>query len=199
MPKNNIFNFTNDIKEQNLISELKKEAIEIYGTNMYYIQRNSVDYNQILGEDLKQDFTDATLLVIYPENVENFGGNKEMFAKFGFDLQDTSNFLVHKDEIILTGKEFPEAGDLVYWKETKRLFKIDFVDIDAVDYYQLGKNCMYKMQCSLFKYSSENIDTNVEEIDAFKIFQNDNTINNDPSDVDNDILINKAPDWLVEE
>ena len=84
-----------------IISKLKKEAIEIYGTNVYYIQRNSVDYNNILGEDLGQEFKDATLLVMYPETVENFGGNQEFMAKFGFTLQDTTNFLLHKDEFKL--------------------------------------------------------------------------------------------------
>ena len=84
MPKNRYFSFTDDIKEQNLISKLKREAIEIYGTNVYYVKRNSVDYNNILGEDLGQEFKDATLLVMYPETIENFGGNQEFMAKFGF-------------------------------------------------------------------------------------------------------------------
>lgn len=196
MPKNRHFNFTDNVKEQSLISSMKRESIEIFGQEMYYIQRGSVDYNHILGEDLKQQFTDATLLVIYPETVENFGGNKEFMAKFGFSLQDTSNFLVHKDEFkLVRGREFPEAGDLIMWPATNRLFKITFVDVDY-QFYQLGKNSVYQMQCELFKYSSEPIDTNIKEVDVFEIFQNNDSISNDPQDVDNEKLREKASSWM---
>ncbi len=199
MPKNRYFSFTDDIREQNLISKLKKEAIEIYGTNVYYIQRNSVDYNNILGEDLGQEFKDATLLVMYPETVENFGGNQEFMAKFGFTLQDTTNFLLHKDEFKLVEYlDYPQAGDLIYWPETNRLFKITFVDVDY-QFYQLGKNSVYQLQCELFKYGSEDIHTNVDEIDIFNILKNDDEIINDPADVDNKRLIKKSNEWIVEE
>lgn len=199
MPKNRYFSFTDDIKEQNLISKLKREAIEIYGTNVYYIKRNSVDYNNILGEDLGQEFKDATLIVMYPETIENFGGNHEFMAKFGFTLQDTTNFLIHKDEFkLVEGLDYPQTGDLIYWPETKRLFKITFVDIDY-QFYQLGKNSVYQLQCEVFKYSSEDIQTNVEEIDIFNSFKNTDTIEFDPSDVDNAKLIEKTNKWLVEE
>lgn len=199
MPKNRYFSFTDDIKEQKLISKLKREAIEIYGTNVYYVKRNSVDYNNILGEDLGQEFKDATLLVMYPETIENFGGNQEFMAKFGFTLQDTTNFLIHKDEFkIVEGLDYPQVGDLVYWPETKRLFKITFVDIDY-QFYQLGKNSVYQLQCEAFKYGSEDIQTNVDEIDIFNSFKNTDTIEFDPSDVDNTKLIEKTNKWLVEE
>lgn len=199
MPKNRYFSFTDDIKEQNLISKLKKEAIEIYGTNVYYVQRNSVDYNAILGEDLGQEFKDATLVVMYPETVENFGGNQEFMAKFGFSLQDTTNFLIHKDEFkLVEGLDYPQVGDLVYWPETKRLFKITFVDIDY-QFYQLGKNSVYQLQCEVFKYSSEDIETNIPEIDSFNTYKNIDELFSEPADVDNTKLIEKSNKWIVEE
>lgn len=195
MPKNSYFNFTSVTSEQNLISDLKKESIEIYGQNMYYIRRNSSDYNAILGDDLFQNFTDSTLLCMYPENVESFGQNKEFLSKFGFTLQDTSNFLVHKDEFSLTNLERPEPGDLIKWSNTNRLFKINFVDYDY-QFYQLGQNTVYQLQCELFKYSSETIDTNIEEIDIFEEFKNNDTINNDPTSPDNDNLSNNISNIL---
>lgn len=208
MPKNRHFAFVNDAKEEILISKLKQEAIEIYGTNVYYIKRNTVDYNAILGEDLGQEFKDACLIVVYPESIENFGGNTEFMSKFGFSLQDTTNFLVHKREFIDVMKQYdyesrqttyyPEVGDLIYWPETKRLFKITFVDLDY-QFYQLGKNSIYQMQCEVFKYGSENIETNVEEIDVFDMFKNEDNIETDPADVDNERLIDKAKSIIVEE
>ena len=199
MPKNRHFSFVSDIQEQILISNLKKESIEIYGDDVFYIQRNSIDYNHILGEDLGQNFTDSTLIVVYPESIENFGSSKEFLSKFNFTLQDTTNFLIHKDEFkLVEGKQYPEVGDLIYWPTTKRLFKITFVDLDY-QFYQLGKNSVYQLQCETFKYGSEDIDTNEPEVDIYNIFKNDNTVENDPSDVDNNRLVSKSNDWLVQE
>ena len=133
------------------------------------------------------------------DSIENFGSNKEFLAKFNFSLQDTTNFLIHKDEFkLVQGKQYPEVGDLIYWPTTKRLFKITFVDLDY-QFYQLGKNSVYQLQCETFKYGSEDIDTNEPEVDIYNIFKNDDTTNNDPADVDNDRLVTKSNDWLVQE
>lgn len=184
MPKNSHFNFTSSANEQSLINDLKVEAIEIFGSNMYYVKRDSVDENTILGEDLFQEFKDAYELVIYPENVENFNGDREFLSKFGINLNDKSTFQLSKDEFVnVTGLEKPLAGDLIYWPETKRLFKITFVDYDN-QFYQLGKNYIWKLQCELMNYSHENIETGIEAIDEFKAeFFNDGTLT---QDVDND-------------
>lgn len=198
MPKNRFFNFTNLPKEQSLISGLKRESIEIFGQDMYYIKRDSSDYNALLGDDLFQNYKNATLICLYPENIENFGSNKEFMAKFGFTLQDTCNFLLHKDEFKLTGLEKPEPGDLIKWPTTNRLFKINFVDYDY-QFYQLGQNSVYQLQCELFKYSSENIETNIKEIDIFKEFQNNDTIDNDPVLPDNNIINENIDDIIIKE
>jgi len=198
MPKNRHFSFVSDIKEQNLISDLKQEAIEIYGDDVFYIIRNSVDYNNILGEDIGQNFKDSTQIVVYPENVENFGNQAEFLAKFNFSLQDTTNFLVHRREFKLTGKEYPEVGDLIYWPTTKRLFKITFVDLDY-QFYQLGRNSVYQLQCETFKYSNEDFETNEPEVDIYNIFKNEDNVESDPADVDNEKLIERKNNWIVEE
>lgn len=200
MPKNSHFNWTTDINESSLISDLKKEAIEIYGTNVWYIKRESESYNQILGEDPNQKFKDASLICVYPESIEKFGSNNEFLAKFGFSLNDTTDFLVHKDEFkeFVANQEYPEVGDLIYWIDTKRLFKINFVDVDY-QFYQLGKNSVYQMQCELFKYSSETIDTSIEEIDIFNEFANDDNVESDPAEVDNQELQTRSNKWIVEE
>lgn len=200
MPKNRYFDFSTNIPEQALLSSLKKEAIEIYGVNVYYVKRNSVDYNNILGEDLKQSFTDATMLVMYPENIEGYGSNKEMLSKFGFSLQDTLNWVVHKDEFSLVlNQQYPQAGDLIYWDTVKRLFSITFVDIDY-EFNQLGKNYVYQIQSETFKYSSETIDTDIPSLDIFEEFKNNGVdVTTDPNDVNNADLQTKATSIIVNE
>lgn len=196
MPKNTIFNFTSSEIEQNLINNLKVESIEIFGNNMYYIKRDSIDENTLLGEDLFQEFKDAYLLVIYPENVESFNGDKDFLSKFGFNLNDKSTFILSKKEFTtITTLEQPLAGDLIYWPETKRLFKITFVDYDS-QFYQLGKNYVWKLSCELMNYSHENIETGVEEIDEFKTeFFNPSNVDADPQS-DNTIITTESEEII---
>lgn len=201
MPKNSYFNFTKSKQEQHLYSRLKNEAINIYGDNFYYIKRNSGDYenitNQILGQDPFQNFTDATLVCLYPENVDGFEGNREMLNKFGFTLSESMKFLIHRHEFQLTGLERPEPGDLLYWPTVNRLFKINFVDFDY-EFNQLGQNCVWQLQADLFQYSSEKIETDIEEIDVFQDFENKDSLENDPSEPDNENL-DTAGDELITE
>ena len=201
MPKNCYFNFTHSPKEQMLYSRLKNEAINIYGDNFFYIKRNSGDYdnitNQILGQDPFQNFTDATLVCLYPENVDGFEGNREMLNKFGFTLSESMKFLIHRHEFALTGLERPEPGDLLYWPTVKRLFKINFVDFDY-EFNQLGQNCVWQLQADLFQYSSEKIDTDIEQIDVFQDFENKDSLDTDPSEPDNENL-DTAGDAIISE
>ena len=52
----------------------------------------------------------------------------------------------------------PEEGDLVYFPLGQRLFEIKFVEHEE-PFYQLGKNYVYKLQCELFEYEDEILDT----------------------------------------
>lgn len=201
MPKNSYFNFTTSKREQRLYSHLKNEAINIYGDNFYYIKRNSGDYenitNQILGQDPFQNFTDATLLCLYPENIDGFEGNREMLNKFGFTLSESMKFLLHRHEFEMAHLDRPEPGDLLYWPTVNRLFKINFVDFDY-EFNQLGQNCVWQLQADLFQYSSEKIDTKIDEIDIFQDFENKDSLDTDPSEPDNENL-DTAGDALITE
>lgn len=201
MPKNSYFNFTTSKTEQKLYSRLKNEAINIYGDNFYYIKRNSGDYdnitNQVLGQDPFQNFTDATLVCLYPENIDGFEGNREMLNKFGFTLSESMKFLIHRHEFQFTGLDRPEAGDLIYWPTVNRLFKITFVDFDY-EFNQLGQNCVWQLQADLFQYSSEKIDTQIEEIDVFQDFENKDSILTDPSEPDNEKINDATQDLITE-
>ena len=50
---------------------------------------------------------------------------------------------------------------------TKSYFEIKRVDATN-PFYQLGKLHVYKLQCELWQYSSENLDTGVAEIDSLE-------------------------------
>lgn len=61
----------------------------------------------------------------------------------------------------------PRPGDLIYFPEADKLFEITFVEHEEL-FYQFGRLYTYDLQCQLFKYSSEKIDTgniNIDEIE----------------------------------
>ena len=58
----------------------------------------------------------------------------------------------------------PKEGDLIYFPLGERLFEIKHVEFEN-PFYQLGKNYIYELQCELFRYEDEYIDTNVAVID----------------------------------
>jgi len=66
------------------------------------------------------------------------------------------------DEIIVDTR--PREGDLVFFPLGNRLFEVKFVEHED-PFYQLGKNYVYKLQCELFEYEDDVIDTGIEEID----------------------------------
>ena len=66
-----------------------------------------------------------------------------------------------------TDSDRPQEGDLIYHPILSKVFQINFVDHDD-PFHQLDNNPVYKMNCRLFDYSSEIIDTGVEVIDAIE-------------------------------
>ena len=66
------------------------------------------------------------------------------------------------DEILIDTR--PREGDLVYFPLGQRIFEIKRVEHEQ-PFYQLGTNYTYKLECELFQYEGEAIDTTIEEID----------------------------------
>ena len=61
--------------------------------------------------------------------------------------------------------ERPKEGDLIYFPLGERLFEIKFVEHEK-PFYQLKKNYVYTLNCELFRYEDEVIDTNIADIDC---------------------------------
>jgi hypothetical protein len=66
-----------------------------------------------------------------------------------------------------TDADRPQEGDLVYHPIVEKIFQINFVDHDE-PFHQLDNNPIYKLKCSQYEYSSEVLDTGIEEIDAIE-------------------------------
>ena len=177
MPTNFYFqsgNTSGTTNEQRLLEDLIIESMKIYGHDVYYLPRTIANKDPILGEDPLSYFNQAYPLEMYLENTEGFEGEGELLTKFGFEFRSNATFVVARrrwEESVgrnadaLQLPERPAEGDLLFFPKTKTFFQINYVDF-LNPFYQLGKIYTYRMSCQVFEFSSETIDTGVEEIDS---------------------------------
>ncbi len=100
MATNSVFH-TNNLAalktEQNLYRDLIKEAIQIYGHDVYYVDRTTVAIDNILGEDSLSKFTTQHPIEMYVEDAEGgYAGEKEIMSQFGLENRNEITFVVSK-------------------------------------------------------------------------------------------------------
>ena len=100
MAVNSIFK-TNNLaalkSEQNLYSDLIKEAIQIYGHDVYYVDRTTVAIDNILGEDSLSKFVTQHPIEMYIEDGSGgYQGEKEIMTQFGLENRNEITFVVNK-------------------------------------------------------------------------------------------------------
>ena len=100
MATNSVFH-TNNLAalktEQNLYRDLIKEAIQIYGHDVYYVDRTTVAIDNILGEDALSKFTTQHPIEMYVEGAEGgYAGEKEIMSQFGLENRNEITFVVSK-------------------------------------------------------------------------------------------------------
>ena len=165
--------------EQRLIQDLINEQLTIFGVEVTYIPRKYVEKSTIIEEVRSSKFDDNFSLEAYVNTYEGYSGAGDVLTKFGVSLRDEVVLTVSKerfedfispflsvmpsDEVEVISR--PREGDLVYFPLGQRLFEVKFVEHEK-PFYQLGKNYVYELQCELFEYEDEVIDTSIQEIDT---------------------------------
>ena len=165
MPTNVFFNHAVNT-EQHLYEDLVVESLRMYGHETFYLPREIVEEDTILGEDVQSSFGDAYSLEMYLENTEAFEGEGDLMSKFGVQVRDQATFVlslrtwerfISLDSNLATSLR-PNEGDLIYFPLSGSMFEIKFVEHEN-PFYQVGKLFVFKMQCELFEYSGEDFDT----------------------------------------
>lgn len=159
--------------EQLLMEDLIIECLKIYGFDVYYLPRQSVNEDEILNEDPLNKYSSAYPLEMYMSNVTGFEGEGDLLTKFGVEIRDTATFIVARrrwEEIIARSGDAqiltrPAEGDILYFPLTKSYFEIRRVETRD-PFFQVGKLYVYKLECELMQFSSEQFDTGVVEIDS---------------------------------
>jgi len=165
MPTNVFFNHAVN-SEQHLYEDIVVESLRMYGHEVYYLPREIVEEDAILGEDVQSKFGEAYAVEMYLENTDGFEGDGDLMSKFGVQVRDQATFVlslrtwerfISLDSNLTTSLR-PNEGDLIYFPMSGSLFEIKFVEHEN-PFYQVGKLFVFKMQCELFEYSGEDFDT----------------------------------------
>jgi hypothetical protein len=160
--------------EQLLIEDLVIESMKIHGMDVYYLPRTSrdqVDY--LFGEDTLKTYTSAYPIEMYLENVLGMEGEQDFISKFGLEIRDEVRMLVSRRRFAATVPLIrPNEGDLIYIPLVKGVFEITFVEHenDQAMFYTLGRGrggnvYVYGIKMKQYVFSSEVIETGIQEID----------------------------------
>ncbi|RZD32333.1 MAG: hypothetical protein CXT79_06345 [Thaumarchaeota archaeon] len=91
-------NFASIATERTLYSDLVKEAIQIYGHDVYYMDRTLVAEDTVWGEDSLSKFRTQHPIEMYMEDADGgFAGEKELMNQFGLQNLSEATFVVNKE------------------------------------------------------------------------------------------------------
>jgi len=161
--------------EQDLYENIIIESMKIYGQDVYYLPRELVNEDRILGDDVPSKFSKSYTVEMYLENTEGFDGEGDLFTRFGVEIRDEATFVVSRrrwnQTVGLLDNDIPEGrpreGDLIFLPLSGNMFQINRVEHEQ-PFYQLGGIFVYKLYCQLFEYNDENISTGNTEIDSIE-------------------------------
>lgn len=180
--------FMNTKAQQDLYEDIIIESVKIYGQDVYYLPRETINYDTILNEDVPSRFSCAYRVEMYIDDIDGFAGEGDIFTKFGVEIRDAATFVVARRRwkhtvaglpAVMGDKKYseddedkptcgcpdrPREGDLIWLPMSCSLFQINHVEHE-VPFYQLGNLPTYKLRCELFEYNDEDFDTGIPGID----------------------------------
>ena len=138
MATNHYFNhYGTNTADQRLTENLIIESIKVYGIDVYYMPRATVNMDSIFGEDRLSEFTDARMIEMYVKNVDGFEGEGTLVSNFGLEVRDQVTFTLSQRRFAELNFETgiretqPATGDLIYFPLTSSphiLFKFQVPD-----------------------------------------------------------------------
>ena len=174
--------------EQGLLQDLINEHLTIFGVEVHYLPRTIFNTDNILQEVESSSFSDNFILEAYMTNYDGYAPDSDIMTKFGLRLKNEINLVISKerfedfigsylggqnwaiDNNFITGQGQylavrPSEGDLIWFPLGERLFEIKRVEAEK-PFYQLNKTYVYELQCELYEYEGEVIDTTSELVNS---------------------------------
>lgn len=164
MARNNYFKVSS--RESNLFEQLVAEQVKIYGFDVHYIFRKFQKLDQLFGEDPISKFDKSFQIEMFVSNYEFFESQNKIIDKFGINLQDSLILMVSKKRFTEEASKYgtidsPQEGDLIFFPEYGGLYEIKYVGARN-SYFA------YELSCELFRYSGEELDTKIKEVDKIE-------------------------------
>jgi len=178
MATNKYFNRLKQTSEQDLFEDMVIESIQQSGVDVWYIPRENLEVDPILGEPTQSTFREAFLIEAYLPEGGQMDGQQNLMSKFGFRMNQTIDMIISKRRWAEIGTGFPRPreGDLIYIGDSQNSYSSflnTFFEINQVWYtnpdWQFGRHFTYKMMCEVFTYSYEKFQTGVTTIDDMQL------------------------------
>jgi len=193
MTRNAFFNQYSTSTEQNLLEDLIIESIQIYGFDVDYLPRVSLNTDSIYTQYTSSAFVDAVPVEMYVKNVLGFAGEGDFVSRFGLEIRDQVTFTISKKRFdvevangsfvntyssanveVTTGNYTHEAisisrpreGDVLYFPLSNTFFEIKYVENEEV-FYPLGKLQTYDLRCETMEYGGQIFATGNSTLDGY--------------------------------
>lgn len=161
--------------EQSLVTNLVAESIQIVGFDVNYLPRTQNNIDTLFEDAESESFTTSYTIEMYfgQDTINGFGGGGDIITRFGYEIQDTCQLVVSMSRFtaVVTAGDAnilrPREGDLIYLPLSKQLYEITFAE-DQIPFFQLGKNYIWQLECSLFRYDQEDMNTGITNVDAIE-------------------------------
>lgn len=178
MTTNKYFNRLHRTSEQDLFEDMVIESIQQAGVDIWYIPRENLEIDPILGEPTQSSFKEAFQIEAYLPEGGQMDGEQNLMSKFGFRMNQTVDMIISKRRWAEIGTTFPRPreGDLIYIGDAQNSYSSfinTFFEINQVWYtnpdWQFGRHFTYKLMCEAFTYSYEKFQTGVTTIDDMQL------------------------------
>ena len=181
-------NTTGYTGEINLVDDLVREQIKLFGVDLLYMPRKMLNLDRLLHESSKSAFELALSMPMYIKTFDGYDQGMELLTKFGVRNADEltltcsrsefqtyySPFLKSYYENINDGAPVnellgqtdtrPKEGDLIYFPFDDGIFEIKYVQFDS-PFFMFGKGYIFEMRCEKFEYSGETFSTGYDTVD----------------------------------
>lgn len=147
--------------EANLYDNVYSEFTYLNGSDIVWMPREYGTEESVFGEYLATVIQRGFPVRLFIEEVEAWGGNGDMYSKFGLQVQDECTLFCNKTTFSnassVSGSElWPKQGDLVYIVKSKKLFEVSHIEDEAQPgFYLFGNRTGYKVHCKMFTYNHE--------------------------------------------
>ena len=173
MATNSYFSHNTSTVEQTLLDNLVVESIQIMGMDINYLPRTQNNIDTLFEDAERNSFNTSYTIEVHigEDTLQGFGGEGDLVSRFGVEVRDTVQLVmaVSRFTSVITSQDAtlikPREGDLIYLPMSSQLYEITFVE-DMIPFFQIGKNYVYQLECSLFQYADEEMATGVTAIDS---------------------------------